>query len=136
MEIISIISLLIIGLAIFMALFVLIKGGKRGLSSSQHAFLNKQWETIMVEGRSNPHKAILDADKLLGYMLEAHGYEGSIGDMLKKGGSLFNNLNNVWEAHKMRNKIAHEIGISISAQEVERTLLKFKRAFKELGAKL
>jgi transposase len=136
MDIVSIISLVIVGIAILLALFVLIKGGKRKLTAQQQKFLNKQWETIVCEYEQNPQKAVMDADKLLGYLLEAKGYEGSIGEMLKKSGPIFKNVNNVWEAHKMRNKIAHEIGVTISPREVKSILSKFKSAFKDLGAKL
>jgi hypothetical protein len=61
------------------------------------------------------------------------GYSGSLGDKLKKCGSNFHDLNGLWEAHKTRNKIAHEIGFKLEKRECERMLSKFIRAFKDLG---
>ena len=136
MEIFSIILLILIGFAIVVAVLVLIKGGSRKLTAQQQKFLNKQWAKITSESQSNPVQSILDADKLLAYLLEAKGYEGTVGEMLKKGGSLFKNSNDVWAAHKVRNRIAHEIGVSLSSNEVKGTLSKFKGAYKDLGAKL
>ncbi len=136
MDIISIVLLIFIGLAIVVAILVLIKGGSRKLTAQQQKFLNKQWAKIISESHNNSVQAILDADKLLAYLLEAKGYEGTVGEMLKKSGSLFKNLNDVWAAHKLRNKIAHEIGVSLSPKDVNKTLSKFKKAYKDLGAKL
>ncbi|MFC1655345.1 hypothetical protein ACFL3C_00575 [Patescibacteria group bacterium] len=136
MEIFSIVLLVFIGLAIVVAVLVLIKGGSRKLTAQQQRFLNKQWTKIVSESQHNPVQSILDADKLLAYLLEAKGYDGTLGEMLKKGGSLFGNLNDVWTAHKTRNRIAHEIGVSLSSREVKVTLSQFKSAYKDLGAKL
>lgn len=136
MDIISIILLVSIGLAVLVALFVLIKGTSKKLTAQQQEFLNKQWGKIISESKHNSVQSILDADKLLAYLLEAKGYEGSVGEMLKKSGSLFKNTNDVWAAHKVRNKIAHEIGISLPEREVKDTLAKFRRAYNDLGAKL
>lgn len=136
MDIFSIIILIFIGLAIVVAVLVLIKGGSKKLTYQKQRFLTKQWDKIVSESEHNPTQSILDADKLLSYLLEAKGYEGSVGEMLKKSESLFKNVNDIWEAHKMRNRIAHEIGISLSSAEVRNALSKFKSAYRDLGAKL
>ena len=69
------------------------------------------------------------------YALKKHGFEGSLGEKLKKAGPRFNDLNAVWSAHKLRNRIAHELS-EINKEEAKRALKQFKRALNDLGAKL
>ena len=63
-------------------------------------------------------------DNLLG----ALGYQGSFADKLKKAGPRFQNLDALWSAHKLRNRIAHEVGIHVQPKEAERALRAFEGA--------
>jgi len=125
----------IILVAFVLAFYVFIKAGSKKLNPSHQQFIKKQWQNIMEESPRNPHTAILDADKLLGYVLELRGYAGSVGDQLKKSAGLFGSIDNVWYAHKFRNRIAHEVGFKISKQEADKALSNFKKALADLGAK-
>ncbi|EKD64900.1 MAG: hypothetical protein ACD_50C00256G0002 [uncultured bacterium] len=49
---------------------------------------------------------------------------------------MFSDLNGVWFAHKLRNKIAHELDSRVSMGEAKRALAAFKRAFVDLGVKI
>jgi len=136
MEITVIVILAIIGLAILLAFFVMIKSSKSGLTQDHQKYLKKHWNKIIEEVDSQPNLAIMEADKLLGYTLKARGVEGSVGEQLKAAPSLFSDLNGIWSAHKLRNEIAHEIGKEISAKQAKSNLNIFKKALKDLGAKL
>jgi len=125
----------IVLVAFVLAFYVFIKAGSKKLNFSHQQFIKKQWQNITEENFHNPHTAILDADKLLGYVLELRGYTGSVGDQLKKGGGLFGSIDSVWNAHKFRNRIAHEVGFKISKQEANKALSTFKKALEDLGAK-
>lgn len=126
----------VILLAFILAFYVFIKAGVKKLNASHQQFIKKQWKNITEEGFGNVHTAILDADKLLGYVLELRGYTGSVGEQLKKSGGLFGSIDRVWSAHKVRNQIAHEIGVNISDKEGKQVLNTFKKALNDLGAKL
>lgn len=126
----------VILLAFLLALYVLVKYGSKKLNSSHQQFINKQWINITEKSFNNSHTAIIDADKLLGYVLEIRGYTGSVGDQLKKGENLFSDIDKVWYAHKTRNRIAHEIDVKITESEAKKVLSIFKRALNDLGAKL
>ena len=78
--------------------------------------------------------AILEADSLLDDILIRIGYPGeNMGERLKSiEPSDFNSLQDVWEAHKTRNRIAHESGVVITKGEAERVIAKFEKALKEL----
>jgi len=136
MDISIIIILLVIGLAIVIAGYVFIKSNRRGLSSADNTYIKKHWEIIINEANGNPNLAIMNADKLLGHALKARGVFGSVGDQLKSAPSLFNDLNSVWSAHKIRNRLAHEIGMKVTPKEAKSFLNIYKKALKDLGAKL
>lgn len=99
---------------------------------------NKRW--VHVQTLINSHsvndwkQAILEADIILDEMLEKMGYQGeSIGAKLKQiESSDFMTLNQAWEAHKIRNRIAHKgIQFVLSRGDAERTIKMYEEVFKE-----
>lgn len=78
---------------------------------------------------------ILNADKLLDQALRERGFKGqTMGERMKVAQSSWTNANHVWNAHKMRNRIAHETNVRVSFDETRRALAAFKQALKDLGA--
>lgn len=95
----------------------------------------KEIKTHMSSESSAEWKiAILEADGLLDEILIKIGYQGeNMGERLKGiEPSDFDNLQNIWDAHKARNRIAHEPGIVIMKSEAEEILEKYEKALKEL----
>jgi hypothetical protein len=79
--------------------------------------------------------AVLNADKLLDQALKDKGLRGeTMGDRLKSAKDLFTNRNDVWSAHKLRNRIAHESDVRVTYDAARRALGDFKRALKDVGA--
>lgn len=79
--------------------------------------------------------AILSADKLLDRAMRESGIAGkTMGDRLKRAGSRFQDINGVWAAHKLRNKIAHEVNQNVSTTVARRMLTIYKNALRDLGA--
>lgn len=81
---------------------------------------------------SDPARRVVEADIVLDHALKGLGYQGQFGEKLKKMGVRFSNLDAVWKAHKLRNRIAHEPGVSIADAEAEQALRAFERALKDL----
>ena len=82
-------------------------------------------------------EAIMEADIMLDDMLTRQGYSGeSAGDKLKSvEPSDFNTLNNAWEAHKVRNQIAHEgSAFDLSDTLARRTIAHYESVFREFKA--
>ncbi len=78
--------------------------------------------------------AILEADILLFEMLEQMGLPGqNLGDKLKAAdSSFFKSLNEAWQAHKVRNIIAHQgAGYQLSYNEAKKTVDLYRRVFEE-----
>ena len=97
------------------------------------------WEKIeQAVDRSNPltyQMAVLSADKLLDKALRDSGVSGeTMGERLKSAKNRFSKINDVWFAHKVRNRIAHEPEMKLNYPTTKRVLAIFKKALKELGA--
>lgn len=99
---------------------------------------NRQWERVLEHvsaDKENDWKlAILEADTILNEMLTAMGYRGdSIGEQLKQvEKSDFRTLDNAWEAHKVRNRIAHDgHKFAISQHEARRIIELYRSVFEE-----
>lgn len=99
---------------------------------------NRRWKNIQTLIHSHNlndwRQAIIEADIMLDEMLDKMGYHGdSIGDKLKQiEPSDFLTLNQAWEAHKVRNQIAHKGGNYIlSKDEAERVISLYTQVFKE-----
>lgn len=126
-EIITIISLIIIA-------FVIVKikiASRKKISEKILKKIQTQWKIIEEIKTTNPTKAILDADKLLNIALKETGTNGSVGEQLKKREKNLKNLQEIWEAHKLRNKVAHEI-FELKTNETEKALKTFKKTISEI----
>ena len=107
-------------------------------NEGEEAARNERWEVILEHIESeNPNDwrlAILEADIVLGEMLEKMGYRGeSIGEQLKGvEKSDFTTIDDAWEAHKVRNLIAHEgANFLLSDREAKRVIGLYKNVFQE-----
>lgn len=101
-----------------------------------------KFETIEQHASSdNPNDwrlAVIEADILLEQLLEEHGFRGlTIGEKLKSASrETLRSLDDAWEAHKVRNEIAHRGGDFILTKKiVNETLAKYRRVFGELQAR-
>ena len=79
--------------------------------------------------------AVIEADSLFDDIMKKIGYSGeSLGERLKNiEPSDFDNLQNIWEAHKVRNRLAHDPAkIEFTHDEAKNTIEKYEKALKEL----
>ena len=93
------------------------------------ARLGKGWESEAKLG-------IIEADQLLGDLLKRMGYAGqSLGERLKQlDKEKLPNIEQVWEAHKVRNNLVHDSNYKLSLAKAEQTLDIYSKAFKHLEA--
>lgn len=108
------------------------------IEDAPHERANR-WSKIKEYGNSDNssdwRRAILEADSLLEEIIEKVGYEGkTFGERLSRiHPAQFQNLDGLWEAHKVRNRIAHESGhYSLSKEQTDLVLALFQKALKEL----
>jgi len=109
-------------------------------SGLDEGLVQSKWaeiQTMQNSGPSGLKAALIDADKLLDYCMIGKGFKGeTMGDRLKSGGDRFNNINNVWAAHKLRNQIAHEVSHDLVADQVKRSISDLGSAIKDLGVRI
>lgn len=94
----------------------------------------EQWQRIegiiAQPGLESSRSAIFEADKLLDAALIQSGFRGdTMGERLKSARSHFGNnvvYQGLWDAHKMRNALAHEIGFDVPKPVALEQLAKFK----------
>ena len=77
---------------------------------------------------------IIEADNLLFEVLRSKGYRGeSLGDMMKDAN--FRSIDQAWDAHKIRNRIAHEgSAYHLTDREARRVFTIYEEVLKELKA--
>ena len=97
----------------------------------------KAWSKLVNYLNSNNQAdwklAILEADVMLDKLVERMGYEGAnLGERLKNvEPSDFTTLQDAWEAHKVRNRIAHESDYVLTSREARRVMDLFEKVFRE-----
>ncbi|TSC68525.1 MAG: Uncharacterized protein G01um101456_612, partial [Parcubacteria group bacterium Gr01-1014_56] len=91
-------------------------------------------ELANTPNESDWRLAILESDIMLGDLLLEQGYRGEgIGERLRDANPLqFNTLDLAWQAHKVRNDIAHAgEGFHLSQREANATIDLYRRVFEE-----
>jgi len=104
------------------------------------ARINSRFEDIKAHIASdNPNDwklAIIEANIELERMLEAAGYPGTtISEKLKNANpETFTTLQDAWEAHKIRNRIAHEgADFVLTKRQAQETIARYQKVFNEFG---
>jgi hypothetical protein len=99
---------------------------------------NERWVKILdhlFSINENDWKlAILEADTMLFDLLIEHGFKGeTLGEKLKLANNIsFPSINLAWEAHNIRNKIAHEgSAFPISLHETKRVIALYEQVFQD-----
>jgi hypothetical protein len=101
---------------------------------------NTRWEAIQQRVSENTPEAwriaIIEADIMLDETLTNAGYVGqTLGEKLKSANpQSFTTIQDAWEAHKVRNEIAH-VGSDfvLTKKNAQETLVRFERVFREFG---
>lgn len=99
---------------------------------------NPRWEHVKKlmesDNEGDWRTAIIEADIMLSDMVDRMQYPGeTLGEQLKSvEKSDFDTIDNAWEAHKFRNRIAHEgSGVNLSRREARRVIALYESVFKE-----
>ncbi len=108
------------------------------LNKKKGAYKNERWDKIKAHAYSLNENdwrlAIIEADTILYEMMTTMGYhQETLGEKLKAvEKSDFNTIDKAWEAHKVRNAIAHEgSGFMLSQREAQRIIALYEDVFRE-----
>lgn len=129
------VSVLIVG--VILVLFVTF--GRKSTPRLDTQKYQSSWlaieNSLQRDNPSSYHLAVLEADKLVDQALrELHLRGENMGERMKSAQKIWKHANNVWSAHKVRNRLAHETGAKLGHDEAMKALSAFKQALKDLGA--
>lgn len=112
------------------------KGGSRG--AARKVNVKDKWALVKVMSGSGPaglKNAIVEADKLFDYVMKQQGYPGdTMADRLRHAQRELSDRNAVWQAHRLRNALAHEVGFDLVPTQAKGAILDFEQGLKDLGA--
>jgi 5'-deoxynucleotidase YfbR-like HD superfamily hydrolase len=135
----NVLVLLILGglalLTLVFGLYVLLYRKQR-LSQRESEKVRELWREIEKLRKDHPEQALLKADKLLEFALEKAGYTGTLADKLKSSAAVFSDQESVWSAHKLRNRMVHEVDVRVTPLQAKAALRAFKKALIDLGVSL
>ena len=141
------ISVIFISAFLFLTVFFFRKAKKIKVPSasrrgegeiSRPEILKEHWQAILDHlnsvNESEWKLAVIEADKLIDDLLIQKGYRGeSMAERLslidKKD---LRSLELIWEAHKIRNRIAHQLNFKINRSEALRAISYYEEALKDL----
>ncbi len=103
---------------------------RRALPASAAKRLRTAFDAARVVG--DPRLRVMEAEKVLDAALKELGYRGTFADKLRTAGPRFGNTQPIWDAHKLRNAIAHDVGVAVSEREAGNAVLTFQRALERL----
>lgn len=101
--------------------------------------IQSKWQEIMRHMDSDREAewkfAIIEADKLINDSLRLAGYPGdTMGERLMNiEKSQLLSLEGLWEAHKIRNKLAHDVNYFLRYSEARRAIQFYENTLRELG---
>lgn len=136
-----VITILIFGAFIVFYLLYLIKG--KAIKDQSKKPYNKdlileKWANVQAMmaqgGPANYRQAILEADKIVDTVLRSKIVGENMGDRLKNARHLFtrHTYDRLWAAHKIRNKVAHDINFEGLSSDAKLAVRNFEKALKEL----
>lgn len=100
--------------------------------------LVKKWLKIEERSKSDQEAelklAVIEADKFFDDILKRIGYIGKdMGERLRKiNPSQLANIDDIWQAHKIRNNVVHDVDCKLTEFEAEKAIKAYKKALEEL----
>lgn len=98
----------------------------------------RKWDLVLThlesQNKNDWRQAVLEADIILGELLTMLGYRGDgIGEQLKRATKAdFKTLDDAWDAHKVRNELAHSgSDFPFSQSDARRVISMYRRVFDE-----
>ena len=137
----------IVAVVIALALvFLLFRGASRflrrlfapKLQGMDRGAIKARWDEIermaTAGGEMNLKMAVMEADKLLDHALKAMAIPGmTLGERLKFAAYKFPKIRDVWNAHRLRNQLAHESSYYLDPSYARKAIRDFKDALRLLN---
>ncbi len=116
------------------------KAKMQAMQENESISKNARWREVLhllfSDSQNDWKLSVIEADSMLDTLLTDLGYKGdTLGDKLKTAGEQgFRQLNNAWEVHTTRNRVAHEGTVfELSHHEAKRIIAIYEQIFREFG---
>jgi hypothetical protein len=117
---------------------------RRFIASRQYevgdlASMRRRWNEVEslldAPGEMSPKLAVIEADKLLDHALKSMAMPGeTLGERLKFAAYKYPKLQEVWWAHRVRNRLVHEASYRLDRSIARKAVRSFKKALRLMGA--
>jgi len=133
-------ALIFLGFAFIYVLYVT-RGrveSKKEKPGLDYNLIREKWHgvSLMIKegGPVNYRQAIMEADKLVDMVLKSKVEGDTMGERLKNAKNIFtrHTYDQLWTAHKIRNKVAHEADFEGLSSDAKLAIRNFEKALKEL----
>lgn len=118
-------------LIILWGIFFLLK--RKSFPPLSHHEIEKWSQKIQDTKHLNPAHSILEVHKIFIRALNSDDEKKTAVEILRKYESRIGNMKQIWKWHRLRNKIAHEVEITISIAQAQKAREDFIRALNFLG---
>lgn len=116
------------------------KEKEKAMAEDEAISRNPRWRQVLhllfSENQNDWKLSVIEADAMLETLLGEQGYAGAnLGEKLKSAGEKgFRHLNNAWDVHTVRNRVAHEGSVfELSHHEAKRAISIYEQIFREYG---
>lgn len=124
-----ILGLIAVAIVVLAGVFVL-QHRRKTLSKGVRAQLLREWRHM--EQLQDPVRRLLEAEKVFEHLLAVWGFTGTFADKLRSAGARFGNVQSLWDAHKLRNRIAHEAGFLPSDVQCRQAVSAYAQALRTI----
>lgn len=106
--------------------------------SEERKITTTGWKEIVKLAESGEESswrlAVIEADKFFDQVLRRLGYSGeNFGERLTQvHPTEIENINDVWNAHRVRNSLSHDINFKLTEGEAKKAVAAFEKAMKDL----
>ena len=133
MSISMIIIIVVIAVALLAVMSLVGRSSAKGIDKEH---FKNEWNdvTVLFKDEKTQTLSIINADKLLDEALKCLGYYGdTMAERLIAAKHKLKHKDDVWQAHKLRNKIVHETAHDPRQKEMQIALKGYYKTFKDLG---
>lgn len=98
----------------------------------------KKWEGIQKKFKkgddASMRLAVIEVDKMFDELVQRMGYHGkTMGERLEKIDSgQFPRIQEIWDAHKLRNSIVHDADFTLAREDAEKAIRTYEAVLKDL----
>jgi hypothetical protein len=133
MNITALIIIIVFAVVVLVAINLGAKTVPKGIDKQ---YFIQEWQdiTAMYKDEKTRAMSIVQADKLLDEALKCLAYKGStMGERLISAKMKLKHRDEIWKAHKLRNKIVHEPKFKLKDEQAKEALKGYFHTFKDLG---